>query len=156
MPRKVSRPPPFASRFGTSEITAAGKGGAAVSAAALRGAVARSNALRSNQCVLRDIGGLAGKAGSAVRKIKAPAADKAVVEALRAHLVDVGIESGDPALERLGVILAEAMHVVNFQPRGCHMHVEHIGRGKHAAWENILLDEIACLPVLLETIVGNR
>src|SRR5713226_7877614 len=102
MPRKVSFPPPFASRFGTREVTAAGKGGAAVWPAALHGAVARSNALRSNQCVLRDIGGLAGEAGSAVRKIKAPAADKAVVEALRAHLVDVGIEGGEPAPERLG------------------------------------------------------
>src|ERR1700737_2804092 len=111
MPRKVSRPPPFASRFGTSEITAAGKGGAAVSAAALHGADARSNALRGNQCVVGDIGGLALKAGSPVRKIKAPAADKAVVEALRAHLVDVGVESGDPTLERLGVNKAEAMLV---------------------------------------------
>src|ERR1700682_6759980 len=107
MPRKVSRPPPFASRFGTSEVTAAGKGGAAVSAAALHGAVARSNTLSSNQCVLRDIGGLAGKAGSAVRKIKAPAANKAVVKVLRAYLVDVGIEGGEPALERLGVFLAQ-------------------------------------------------
>src|ERR1700675_3982534 len=108
---KVISPPPFASRSGTSEVTAAGKGGAPVGAAALHGAVARSNALRSNQCVLRDIGGLAGKAGSAVREIKAPAADKAVVEALRAHLVDVGIEGGEPAFERLSVILAEAVHV---------------------------------------------
>src|ERR1700682_5719971 len=102
MPRKVSRPPPFASRFGTSEVTAAGKGGAAVSTAALHGAGARSNALRSNQCVLRDIGSLAGKAGSAVRKIKAPAADKAVVEALGAHLVGVGIERGEPTHGCLG------------------------------------------------------
>src|ERR1700687_2202166 len=155
MPRKVRRPPPFASRCGTSEITAAGKGGAAVSAAALHGADARSNALRSNQCVLRDIGGLAGKAGSAVRKIKAPAANKAVVKALRAYLVDVGIEGGEPAPERLGVILPEAVHVVNLQPRRSRVHLEHCGRGQHAAREDVLLDKVAGLPILLETIVGN-
>src|ERR1017187_942666 len=82
----VISPPPFASRFGTSDVTAAGKGGAPISEAALQIAVTGSNTLRSNQGVLRHIGGLAGKAGSAVRKIKAPAADKAVVEALRADL----------------------------------------------------------------------
>src|ERR1700681_4806032 len=127
MPKKVSSPPRFASRFGTSDVTAAGKGGALVSAAALHRAAGRRNALSSNQCVLRDIGGLAGKAGSAVRKIKAPAANKAVVKVLRAYLVDVGIEGGEPALERLGVILAEAVHVVNLQPRGFHMRLEHFG-----------------------------
>src|SRR5260370_30296669 len=125
----VISPPPFTSRFGTSDVTAAGKGGALNSAAALRGAVAKRNALRSNQCVLRDIGGLAGKAGSTVRKIKAPAADEAVVEVLRAHHVGVGVEGGEPTLERLSVILAEAMHVVNLQPRGFGVHLEYFGRG---------------------------
>src|ERR1700676_1493988 len=152
----VISPPPFASRFGTSDVTAPGNGGALISAAALHGAVARSNALRSNQGVLRDIGGLAGKAGGAVRKIKAPAANKAVVEALRAHLVDVGVEGGEPALERLGVILAEAAHVVTLQPRGFDVRLEHFRRGQHAARKNVLLDEVAGLPVLLETIIGNR
>src|SRR5450631_4340977 len=129
----VISPPPLASRFGTSDVTAAGNGGALSSAAALHRAVAKSNALGRNQSVLRDIGGLAGKAGSAVRKIKAPAANKAVVKALRAYLVDVGIEGGEPALERLGVILAEAVHVVNLQPRGFDVRLEHLRRGQHAA-----------------------
>src|ERR1700687_4090055 len=109
----VISPPPFASRFGTSDVTAAGSGGALNSTAALHGAVARRNALRSNQCVLRDIGGLAGKAGSAICKIKAPAANKAMVKALRAYLVDVGIEGGEPAPERFRVILPEAEQDVN-------------------------------------------
>src|SRR6202023_343306 len=151
MPKKISSPPPFASRFCTSDVTTAGKGGALVSAVASHATTARGNTLSSNQCVLRDIGGPAGKAGSAVRKIKAPAANKAVVKVLRAYLVDVGIEGAEPALERLGVILAEAMHVVNLQPRGFHVRLEHFGRGQHAARENILLDKVARLPVLLET-----
>src|SRR5471030_2773172 len=133
----VNSPPPFASRFGAIAIAAAGSGGGVSSAAASLRAGARSNALRSNQCVLRDIGGLAGKAGSAVRKIEAPAADKAVVEALYAHLVDVGIEGGEPALEGLGVIVAEAVHAVNFHPRGLCLAFEHVRRGQHAARKNV-------------------
>src|ERR1700680_323413 len=133
MPKKVSSPPPFASRFCTSDVTTAGKGGALVSAVASHATAARSNTLSSNQCVLRDIGGFACKAGSAVRKIKAPAANKAVVKALRAHLVDVGIEGGEPALERLGVILAEAVHLVNLESCAFHLRLEHFRRSQHAA-----------------------
>src|SRR5450755_1987969 len=151
----VISPPPFASKSGTSDVTARGSVGAPISEAALQIAVTGSSTLRSNQGVLRDIGGLAGKACSAIRKIKAPAADKAVVEALRADLVDVGIEGGEPALERLGVIVAEAVHDVNLHPCSVQVILEYFGRRQHAARENVLLDKVARLPVLLEAVIGD-
>ena len=48
------------------------------------------------------------EAGGAVGKVEAPAADEALVEALRAHGVAIRVERCEPAPQRLGVVGTEA------------------------------------------------
>src|SRR5690349_4619181 len=105
--------------------------------------------------VLRDIGRAGGEARRAVGEVEAPAAQEGVVEAARVQLRRCRIERREPALERVGVVEAERAHARERQsPQPC-LGDEPAARGKHAAWKDVLLDEVRLRSISLEPVLGD-
>ena len=76
--------------------------------------VARASDLR--QAELHDVGAAGAEAGLAVAQVEAPELVETLVEAERPDLVPCRLEPLSPPLQRLGVVLAEAVTPVQARP----------------------------------------
>ncbi len=87
----------------------------------------------------------------AVVQVEAPEGEEAVVEAQRldrsARFASTRLA---PAPQRLGVVQAEAEGLVRQEPRRARDLRQALEGGEHAAGEDVLADEVARAPVLLE------
>ena len=104
---------------------AAGSGGGAeacasagtVSSASAHATTSVRTQSAADERVLRDIGGARIEAGGAVGKVEAPAPQEFLVEALRTDRRCIRIEVGQPALQRLGVVVAEGERAFELEAR---------------------------------------